>query len=194
MYTKYLGKQEAGKELLLYDGVGNDALAPLKKQYINLAMQPSTQWYSTSVRRRQSRWPPSRSLSTRLRDIGSSKIQQQASRPILAALTSFEPPLLTAALQQASRKWQWRQVQECGRARCSPRTKWLHGRTNHGAANLAESPGLLHGKMACAKILLASHCKTFMVQGCSPCSPRASSSRGRRRDHCKDVCPPPRAA
>jgi hypothetical protein len=33
-YTKYLGAQEAGKELLLY-GVGDDALAPLKKQYIN---------------------------------------------------------------------------------------------------------------------------------------------------------------
>jgi hypothetical protein len=33
-YTKYLGAQEAGKELLLY-GIGDDALAPLKKQYIN---------------------------------------------------------------------------------------------------------------------------------------------------------------
>ncbi len=33
-YTKYLGAQEAGKELLLY-GVGNGALAPLKKHYIN---------------------------------------------------------------------------------------------------------------------------------------------------------------
>jgi hypothetical protein len=33
-YTKYLGAQEAGKELILY-GMGNDALAPLKKQYIN---------------------------------------------------------------------------------------------------------------------------------------------------------------
>jgi hypothetical protein len=32
-YT-YLGAQEAGKELLLY-GVSDDALAPLKKQYIN---------------------------------------------------------------------------------------------------------------------------------------------------------------
>ncbi len=29
-YTEYLGAQETGKELLLY-GVGNDALAPLKK-------------------------------------------------------------------------------------------------------------------------------------------------------------------
>ncbi len=34
MYTNYLDSQEAGKELLLY-GIGNDALAPLKKQYIN---------------------------------------------------------------------------------------------------------------------------------------------------------------
>jgi hypothetical protein len=34
--TKYLGAQEAGKELLLY-GVNNDALAPLKKQYINFS-------------------------------------------------------------------------------------------------------------------------------------------------------------
>ncbi len=34
-YADYLGLQEAGKELLLY-GVGDDALAPLKKQYINL--------------------------------------------------------------------------------------------------------------------------------------------------------------
>jgi hypothetical protein len=33
-YTKYLGAQGAGKELLLY-GVGDDALVPLKKQHIN---------------------------------------------------------------------------------------------------------------------------------------------------------------
>jgi hypothetical protein len=33
-YTEYLGAREAGKELILY-GVGDDALAPLKKQYIN---------------------------------------------------------------------------------------------------------------------------------------------------------------
>ncbi len=33
-YTEYLGAQEAGEELLWY-GEGNDALALLKKQYIN---------------------------------------------------------------------------------------------------------------------------------------------------------------
>ncbi len=33
-YANYLGSQEAGKELLFY-GVSEDALAPLKKQYIN---------------------------------------------------------------------------------------------------------------------------------------------------------------
>jgi hypothetical protein len=33
-YAEYLGAQEAGKELILYS-MGDDALAPLKKQYIN---------------------------------------------------------------------------------------------------------------------------------------------------------------
>ncbi len=33
-YANYIGAQEAGKELLIY-GVGTNALAPLKKQYIN---------------------------------------------------------------------------------------------------------------------------------------------------------------
>jgi hypothetical protein len=33
-YAKYLGAQEAGKELILY-GMGDDVLSPLKKQYIN---------------------------------------------------------------------------------------------------------------------------------------------------------------
>jgi hypothetical protein len=35
-YANYLGSQETGKELLLY-GIGDDALAPLKKQYINFS-------------------------------------------------------------------------------------------------------------------------------------------------------------
>ncbi len=33
-YADYIGTQEVGKELLLY-GLGTNALAPLKKQYIN---------------------------------------------------------------------------------------------------------------------------------------------------------------
>jgi hypothetical protein len=33
-YADYLGSQEAGKKLLLY-GIGDNALVPLKKQYIN---------------------------------------------------------------------------------------------------------------------------------------------------------------
>jgi hypothetical protein len=34
LYANYLGSQEAGKELLLY-GIGDNALVPLKKQYIS---------------------------------------------------------------------------------------------------------------------------------------------------------------
>jgi hypothetical protein len=49
------------------------------------------------------------------------------------------------------------------------------------------------GKMARAKTIFASHRKTVVVQGCSPRSPRAGSSRGRRQDNRYDVCPPTRA-
>ncbi len=36
-YAEYLGTQEAGKEFILY-GIGDDMLAPLKKQYINFGV------------------------------------------------------------------------------------------------------------------------------------------------------------
>ncbi len=50
------------------------------------------------------------------------------------------------------------------------------GEQDRCAANLAESLGLLHRKMARAKTTLASHCKTFAFQGCSPCSAKVSSA------------------
>jgi hypothetical protein len=53
-YTKYLGMQEARKELILYS-VGDDALAPLKKQYINFADATIHSMIKTSVRKQQSR-------------------------------------------------------------------------------------------------------------------------------------------
>jgi hypothetical protein len=40
-YADYLGSQEAGKELLL-NGVGDDALAPLKSNVSTSAIPPST--------------------------------------------------------------------------------------------------------------------------------------------------------
>ncbi len=51
-YTNYLGAQEAGKEFLLY-GVGADALAPLRKQYIYLrrrddSLDDTTPWREDS--------------------------------------------------------------------------------------------------------------------------------------------------
>ncbi len=64
------------------------------------------------------------------------------------------------------------------------------GEQDRFTANLADSPGLLHGKLARAKTILASHHETSTVQGCSPHSKRASSSRGRRQDHHNDVYPP----
>ncbi len=156
-------------------------------------MQPSIQWYNTFGRRWQSWWPPPSSLSTRLRDMGNSGIQWQASWPTSPALTSLNLPCWP-------RHHNKHQGDDNGSGRKNVGEQDVHqgpngcmGEKNCRAANLAESPGLFHKKMARAKTILASHRKTFVVQGCSPCSPRAGSSRERRQDHRDDVCPPPRS-
>jgi hypothetical protein len=104
-YTEHLGLgvQEAGKELLLY-GIGNDALAPLKKQYINfddttihlmilhlqekMAIKMTTyQKFEYKAKGYRKQWDPTTSIMA-----------------YFTSLDSFEPLLPTAALQQASMK------------------------------------------------------------------------------------------
>ena len=51
-YAEYLGVQEAGKELILY-GMGDDALAPLKKQYINFGNATIHTMINTYTRRQR---------------------------------------------------------------------------------------------------------------------------------------------
>jgi hypothetical protein len=118
-YTKYLRAQEAGKELLLYS-VGNDALAPLKKQYINFRNSTMHSMILHLCERMAIKMTTSHklSLSTKPRGTESSGIQQQEQWSILTASTSFKPLLPTTVLQQAPRKLQWRWAQECGRVRC----------------------------------------------------------------------------
>ena len=51
-YVEYLGTQKAGKDLILY-GLGNDALTPLKKQYINFGNAIIHTMINTYTRRQQ---------------------------------------------------------------------------------------------------------------------------------------------
>jgi hypothetical protein len=102
-YTKYLRAQKPGKKFLLYD-IGNDALALLKKQYINFGNRTI---YSMILHLREMtaiKMTTFQSSSTRPRGMGSSGIQEPALRPTSLASTSFEPLSPTEAAQQASRK------------------------------------------------------------------------------------------
>ena len=77
--------------------------------------------------------------------------------------------------------------------RCSPKTKWLLGRTKPSPANLADSPRLLHREVVGMPPIFASDGKTLAVQGCCSHSTRNGSGRGRRINVCDDVCSPTRA-
>jgi hypothetical protein len=90
-YANYLGSQEAGKELLLY-GIGDDALAPLKKQYINFGDATIHSMILHLQEKTAIKMTMSQSLNTRPRGTGSSGIQPLASRPTSPTSTSSVPP------------------------------------------------------------------------------------------------------
>jgi hypothetical protein len=78
VYTEYHGAQEAGKEILLC-GVDNDALVPLKKQYINFgdatthsmiqnlcektAIKMTTQKFEYKAEKYGKQWDPTTSIT-----------------------------------------------------------------------------------------------------------------------------------
>jgi hypothetical protein len=128
-YAKYLGVQEARKELILYS-VGDDALAPLKKQYINFGdatihsmikhlhektaiKMMTSQKYDYKTEGYKKPWDPAMSITA-----------------YFTGLDKFQISLRTTASQQAWRKKQWWWEHKCGKARCLRRTRWWRGRTD----------------------------------------------------------------
>jgi hypothetical protein len=103
-YTKYLGAQEAGKEPFLY-GVGNDAVAPLKKQYINFGNATIHSMILHLQDKTAIKMTTSHKVEYKAEGYGK---QWDPTTSIMAYFTgldqSFEPPLLTLALRQASRR------------------------------------------------------------------------------------------
>jgi hypothetical protein len=134
--TKYLGTQEAGKKLLLY-GVGDDALALLKKQYINFGdatihsmiqhLQEKTAIKMTTSQKFEykaegygKQWDPTTSITAYFTSLDKF-LTYLADRGIT---TSIKEMTMAAGI----RMWE---------ARCSPKTKWLHG----GTKLLRSKPG-----------------------------------------------------
>ncbi len=102
-YTKYLGAQEAGKELLLYS-VGNDGLAPLKRQYINFGNATIPSIILHLCKKMAIKMTTSQKFEYKAEGYGKQWDPTTSIRPTSLASTSFKLPLLTAASQQASRR------------------------------------------------------------------------------------------
>ncbi len=102
-YADYLGSQEAVKELLLY-GVGDDALAPLKKQYINFGDSTIHSMILHLREKTAIKMTTSQKFEYKPKGTESSGTPPRASRPTSPPWTSFEPPSPIAAYRQASTK------------------------------------------------------------------------------------------
>jgi hypothetical protein len=129
VYTKYLEAQETGKELLLY-GIDNDALAPLKKQYINFGdatihsliqllcektaiKMTTSQKFEYKAEGYRKQWDPTTSITASF--TGLHKYHTSLANRGIA--TSIKEMTMAAG----ARIWESKMFTE--------RNKWLHGRT-----------------------------------------------------------------
>jgi hypothetical protein len=137
LYADYLGSQEARKELLLY-GIGKDALAPLKKQYIKfgdvtihsmiLHLREKTAIKTITLQKNEyksegyaKQWDPTTIITA-----------------YFTGLDKFCTSLADHGISTMLRRGQWQRAQGCGKVKCSPRIKWLLGkaspqRSKHGS-------------------------------------------------------------
>ncbi len=190
-YADYLSSHEAGKELLLY-GVGDNAPAPLKKQYIKfgdrtihsmiLHLQEKTTIKMTTSQKIKykaegygKQWNPTNSITAYFTSLD----KFRTSLADQGKTTSVEEMMMAAGAMM----WESKMFTE------DQMVAW----ENKPATQQAQQALQDYFKVAGAPPVLAGNGKALAVQGRSTCRPRASSGGGRRRDNCDDVRASPRA-
>jgi hypothetical protein len=171
-YRDYLSVEEAGKELILY-AVGDDAVAPLKKQYIGFGDS-------------NDRSPTSQDGD---QDDNRPKVRVQDKRVQHAVGSNDEHNrVLHAArsLPGVARGPRYRDKQSGknnGSGRSNVAVRNVHGRSNGrmgkqdvGDADVDGAPDILHRKVAGTKAVFCHHGKAIALQGSSTPSSRGCSS------------------
>ncbi len=132
-YNDYLSVEEAGKELILY-AVGEDAIAPLKRQYIGFgdtavlkmiehlclktAIKMTTaQKYEYKTNGYNTPWDPTTSITV-----------------YYTLLDCFQVSLNDHGVATSKDKKTMAAAHKCGGRRCSPKTKWSHGKASRRRA------------------------------------------------------------
>ena len=130
-YNDYLGVEEAGKELILY-GVGDDALAPLKKLYISFGdttvlgmidhLRLKTAIKMTTAQKHEYKtmgynnpWDPTISITAYFTQLDRFQVSLGDRR----ISTSKEEKTENNGSRSA----------DVEQPKCSPKTRWLHGKT-----------------------------------------------------------------
>jgi hypothetical protein len=127
-YADYLGLQEVGKELLLC-GVGDDALAPLKKQYINF---DDSTIHSIILHLREKmaiKMTTSQNFEYKAEGYGKQWDPTMSITAYFTGLDKFKTSLADRSISTSVDKMTMAAGARMWKVRCSPRIKWLHGRT-----------------------------------------------------------------
>ncbi len=165
--------------MLLY-GVGADALAPLKKQYINfgdmtihlmiLHLQEKTaikmmtlQKFEYKTEGYKTLWDPTTSITAYF--TGLEKFKNSLAN--CGILTSVKEMTMTAG----ARMWE---------SKMFTKDQLVLWENKLSASNMAGAPGLLHGEVAGTPPIFAGNGEALPLQGRHPCRTRTGGSQGGR--------------
>jgi hypothetical protein len=130
LYANYLSAQEAGKELLLY-GMGNNALAPLKKQYINFGDATIHSMILYLQEKMAIKMTTSQKFEYKSKGYAKQWDLTTSITAYFTGLDKFRTSLTNCGISTSINKMTMAALEHgCGSRRCLPRTKWSLGKTS----------------------------------------------------------------
>ncbi len=127
-YRDYLSVEEAGKELILY-AVGDDVVAPLKKQYIGFGNTTILQMIDQLRVKMAIRMTTAQKFEYKTNGYNMPWDPTTSITAYFTQLNCFQVSLGDRGIATSDQEKQWQRVLKCGSPKCSRKIKWSHGKT-----------------------------------------------------------------
>ena len=127
-YGDYLSVEEAGKELILY-AVGDDAVAPLKKQYIGFGDTIVLQMIDHLRLKTAIRMTTAQKFEYKTNGYNTPWDPTTSITAFFTQLDCFQVSLGDCGIATSDQEKRWQWAPKCGNLKCSRKIKWSHGKT-----------------------------------------------------------------
>ena len=127
-YGDYLSVKEAGKELILY-AVGNNAVAPLKKQYIGFGDTIVLQMIDHLRLKTAIRMTTAQKFEYKTNGYNTPWDPTTSITAFFTQLDHFQVSLGDCGIATSDQEKRWQWAPKCGNLKCSRKIKWSHGKT-----------------------------------------------------------------